>query len=93
MIVTTTPTIMDGQVLRWYLSEAAAKDRWEIVSASRNSIIISGDPHLTDTILGDARRAHRRLAAGEDVTDMATHRRGPRGSLIPLAADPAEVTP
>lgn len=74
MIVTTTPTIMDGQVLRWYPSLDAAERGDEIVSASRNRVEAYGIPSEVEPVLADARRAHERLAAGEDVTDMATHR-------------------
>ncbi len=74
MIITTTPTIQDGQVLRWYLSPGAEDRGQAIASASRNAVLVNGRLEDVEPVLDDARRAHQRLVRGEDVTDMATHR-------------------
>lgn len=84
MIVTTTPTIQDGQVLRWHLSEDSANYGDEIASASRNAILVDGNLLKIEPIIGDLKRAYERLARGEDVTDMATHRARMFGGVEPI---------
>lgn len=91
MIVTTTPTIQDGQVLRWYPNENAARFGDEIASASRKDVLLDGPLRLIEPILADVRRAHERLARREDVTDMAAHRTRTFGEIEPIVQ--AEAAP
>lgn len=96
MIVTTTPTIMDGQVLRWYTNEIAEEAHRPLLSASRNGVQVHAEHlHQVEHLLDDARRAHERLARGEDVTDMATHHTRMFRPIEPIqrpAPAPAEET-
>ena len=69
-------TIMDGPVLRWYRSEAAAEHGSEYMSASRKGVYVDA---FLDTI-PDAEIVKARLAAVElartprpDVSRFATH--------------------
>jgi hypothetical protein len=75
MIVIITPTIMDGAVLRWYVSKSAAENGDESLSASRNGVRVFG--YLDDVpaeVLEQAKRAYETLRAGGDVKNLATHR-------------------
>jgi len=87
MIVIVTPTILDGQVVRWYASEEAAQYGQEILSASRRGVQVEGFLHdVPDDVLTQARDAHRVLAAGGDVGHLATHRKERFGDLVPIPA-------
>lgn len=85
-IVTITPTIMDGTVLRWYPSLAAAEDDRAIASASRNKVEFYTDdvpPRIRDA----AQAAHRELSANRnaDVRHYATHQHEAMfGPLVPV---------
>lgn len=75
MIVIITPTIMDGQVVRWYITESAARNGDESLSASRNGVRVFG--YLDDIpaeVLEQAKAAYETLRAGGDVEELATHR-------------------
>lgn len=77
MIVIITPTIMDGLVLRWYVSKSAAENGDETMTASRNGVRVNG--YLDDVppeVLEQAKRAYETLRTGGDVKNMATHRMG-----------------
>ena len=79
-VVTCTPTIMDGFVVRWYRSEAAAQMGNEIVSASRNGVRVNtfigtGDAYrAVSDLLVHAWAVMRMIQRGEDVRHLATHR-------------------
>lgn len=90
MIVTVSPTIMDGAVVRWYSSEDAVEYGREMCSASRNGVRVNG--YLTDVpadVLSAAQQAYESLRRDDrtDVGHLATHRRrGLFGPLVPVAA-------
>ncbi|MFG1659055.1 hypothetical protein ACGFIY_21235 [Micromonospora chersina] len=91
MIVTVTPTIMDGTVVRWYSSEDAVEYGREMCSASRNGVRVNG--YLTDVpadVLAAAQQAYEALRRDDrtDVGHLATHRQ--RGLFGPYEPVPAK---
>lgn len=89
------PTVMDGLVLRWYRDETAAQIGDEILSASRNGVLVKGHLHTVPAeALAKANEAFeilrdngpRQLAA-----QMATHRRKSVMSreIVPIERDAA----
>lgn len=87
MIVTVTPTIQDGTVVRWYLNESAAELRREVVSASRNGVLVNGYLHeIPAEVMADAQAAYEALRHDRraEVAHLATHRH--RGLFGPLVA-------
>ncbi|MFD5089377.1 hypothetical protein ACFWMR_02160 [Amycolatopsis thailandensis] len=89
LVVTVTPTIMEGTVIRWYRSLSAASTGGQAVaSASRNGfsffiMLTRADNPLIDAV----RDAHDALAAGHvnEVETIATHRRHSLfGPLVPV---------
>lgn len=74
MIVTVNATVMDGTVVRWYRD---ADDHNEIVSASRNGVLVYCLLHEAEEILPAARAAYEMLRADRDadLSHLATHRR------------------
>ena len=94
MIVTVTPTVMSGTVVRWYRSESAAERDAEMVSASRDGVHVSCYLHEVPADLMEAARGayealrHDRRA---DLKHLATHRRrGMFGPLEPLTTSTEE---
>lgn len=85
MIVTVTPTIMDGTVVRWYAGEDAEDRGEELASASRNrAIVADGAP---DSLRCTAESVHAELRRNRnaDLSYLATHRRERLfGPLVPL---------
>lgn len=85
MVVTVTPTIMDGTVVRWYRSiEPAMADatlavaRGELLSASRDGVLVRCYLHeVPDDVLRAAREAYQQLKRDRnaDLRHLATHRR------------------
>lgn len=77
-LVTSTPTVCDGTVLRWYRSEHAARYGNESISASRNGVFGQHGHHLNPGIFNAAWSAHLRLAADRDadMSDLVTHKVG-----------------
>lgn len=100
-IATVTPTIQDGTVVRWYRDMASAQSRAELVSASRNGVLIHGYLHeVPSGVLLLAKGAHEVLRAhpAADLSHLATHRRRIGGRLDPITTDTrhggrAPVTP
>lgn len=93
-IVTVTPTIQDGIVVRWYDNPNAAVYGHELVSASRNGVLVHA--YLNEVpadILDRAREAYEILRDGkppETVYAMATHRsRLLSGDLEPIVREEA----
>lgn len=84
MIVTVTPTVMSGQVVRWFATESAAEHGTEIVSASRDGVTVSAYLHVAAPYLAAANEARDRLLQNEDVADLATHTRGRFGAISPI---------
>lgn len=87
-VITVTPTIMDGTVVRWYTGALAAEQSRPLLSASRQGVMIHGDVLIADlpaSWIEAAQDAHGRIAAGYAVSHLATHRK-PLGSreLIPV---------
>lgn len=100
LIVTVTPTIMDGPVVRWHPSEAAAladARSIPVMTASRNGVLVEAYLHTVPVdAISDAQQAYRSLARmghGDipgDVAVLATHKRdGDR--LVPVNATMEEV--
>jgi hypothetical protein len=84
MIVIVTPTIMDGVVVRWYVSEASAENGRERISVSRNGVMVNGYLHeVPDDIFALANEIYltwkRDPNAWPDIQKAATHRRTRRG--------------
>lgn len=73
--VTSTPTIGDGTVLRWYSSEQQLTWGGESISASRNGVIGGDGQFLTPDLFKAAWDAHVDIAMGRDVSHLVTHRR------------------
>lgn len=74
-VVTVSPTIGSGTVVRWYGSEAAADAFAELVSASRDGVIGGRGQYLDPDLFAAAWRVHLDLKAGRYVGNLATHRR------------------
>lgn len=72
-VVTATPTIMSGLVIRW----RAVVNGDALLSASRACVMIHGDVDLAriEPWLDDARRAHEALKADrrDEARALATH--------------------
>lgn len=91
-VITTTPTIGDGTVVHWYLSEAAASEGRCVLSASRNRITVGPVDIITlehwawlIKALSEADDAFVLLRKGASVEHMATHKRvGMFGPLEPV---------
>lgn len=84
-LVTVTPTIMDGQVVRWYPSEAALENHSEAISASRNAVMACDGHPITPELFDAAWTAHLALKNKGDLSHLATHRqRGFLGSYEPV---------
>lgn len=69
-------TIMDGPVLRWYHSDAAAKHGSDYMSVSRNGVHISEFlDRIPEEEIAKAKRAARELNRDRraDVSSFATH--------------------
>ncbi|MBM0235940.1 hypothetical protein JNW88_00360 [Micromonospora sp. ATA32] len=80
MIVTVTPTIGDGTVVRWYHDSAPldALSHIATVSASRNGVLISGYLHeVPDDVMAAAKEVWQQLQRDHnaDVQHLATHRK------------------
>lgn len=89
-VVIVAPTIMDGTVVRWYRSVAAAETSRASVSASRRGVAIH-EEFLTDippAWVQEAEQAHRALAGNSraDLNRMATHhhRKFMNGPIVPV---------
>ena len=91
-VITMTSTVMSGTVVRWHRSLSAAENVSPVLSASRDGVMIHGDQFLAripQEWVDAANQAHRDLAAGRDVRDLATHsHRGFMGPLEPVAHAP-----
>lgn len=99
MIVTVTPTIMDGTVVCWYrpvdvtglgevVPRSVAGD--ELASASRNGVLVRGYLHDVEQVLPAARAAYELLRANRDadLSHLATHRGGVfYGDFVPVTGD------
>lgn len=73
-VATVTATVMSGKVVRWY-KEGNTRAGDELVSASRDGVLVRCFLHEAADVMDTANEAHRRLAAGGEVADLATHRR------------------
>lgn len=95
-IVTVTPTIMSGTVVRWFTSLEAANRCEPVMSASRDRVVFHGDA-TADTVPKEwqdaAQMAHVALAAQghryyaptpESVTVLATHEHRLFGDVLPI---------
>lgn len=88
MIITVTPTIMSGTVVRWYMDEYDAYNSREFLSTSREQVILKEvvikDPEKMMEIvglIGTAVGVMNELRAGKSVEDMATHQRSISGDI------------
>lgn len=83
-VIIVFPTIMDGTVVRWYLSESAAENGREVLSASCNGVMVNG--YLTDippAWLNTARSTYETLKRNDraDVSHLATHQKSLGGRI------------
>lgn len=75
-VVTVTPTIMSGTVVRWYRNVRAAEDGREVLSASRDGVMVTGGHLLPAEWLTAATSAYEAMSRGQrDMSHLATHRR------------------
>lgn len=65
-VVTATPTIMDGTVVRWYASLDAAEHGDELASASRNRVEYLRDD-LPARLRDAVEAAHRELSGNRNA--------------------------
>ena len=89
-IVTVTPTIMDGTVVRWYGSLEAAENPaiCGILSVSRNGVM-GGGGYITEADWSAAAAVYAQLICNPraDLRHLATHRtKGLRGPLVPVTS-------
>lgn len=86
MIVTITPTVMDGTVLRWY--DAETDTGRPVMSVSRNRVEVYDQDHVTPSAAQAAAEAYAELKGDRyaDVRRYATHYRTRRG-LVPATKD------
>lgn len=94
MVVLTTPSVVDGPVIRWYPSESEAAELFDrpIVSASAHGVRINCWLHdLPDGLLETARWWWQVLRVNKDadISRLATHTRYYGGHLEPIVR-PAE---
>lgn len=71
--VTSTPTICDGTVVRWFGSEEAMRYSNPVISASRNGVM-GGSRFITPELFHVAWEAHLAIKRGDDVSHLVTHR-------------------
>jgi hypothetical protein len=76
-VVTVTPTIMSGTVVRWFADIEAAERCRPIISASRDEVIEHIPEQVTASLLLSARAVHEGLDHDQrlDLHHLATHRR------------------
>ena len=86
MIVTITPTVMDGTVLRWYPRDDASGQ--PAMSVSRNRVEVHEKDLLGPEHVQAAAEAHAALKADRyaDVTGYATHLKL-RSGLVPITKE------
>lgn len=74
-VITVTPTIQDGTVIRWFASESAVEYGRARVSASRNGVIVEGYLHDAEPWIGAAQQAYEQLKRNDrtDMKHLATH--------------------
>lgn len=84
MIVTITPTVMDGTVLRWYDADDDAGQ--PVMSVSRNRVSVLEQDRVSPGDVRAAAEAHAALKADRyaDVRSYATHYRTQRSGLVPI---------
>jgi hypothetical protein len=87
MIVTVTPTVMDGTVVRWYAGDNPDSIGSPQVSVSRNGVLVNGYLHeVPEGVLDQAKQLYEgwriNRDAWPDIDRIATHKR--RGFLGPL---------
>lgn len=79
MVVTSTPTISNGTVLKWWLAQGARTGEPGVqpeMSASRHGVLVNTYLHIIPAAaLDQAHEAHRLLAAGDAVaaSRIVTH--------------------
>jgi hypothetical protein len=85
MIVTITPTVMDGTVLRWYDADDGTGQ--PVMSVSRNRVSVLDKDRVDPAAVQAAAEAHAALKTDRyaDVRGYATHYRTRRG-LVPVKA-------
>jgi hypothetical protein len=91
-VVVATPTVMDGMVVRWYRSMAAAEDHRASLSASSRRVSVHDDDYQTlpQEWVRLAMDVHHQLARDPkaNVEHVATHRAHlGRRELTPIRAE------
>jgi len=87
VIVTITPTVMDGTVLRWYDADDPENLGHPVMSVSRNRVEVYEQDRIGPMHAEQAAKAYAELKADRyaDVRRYATHARMRlAGALIPL---------
>lgn len=94
-VITATPTIQSGLVIRWFRGMGGYENRGAVLSASRDGVMIHGDVFLHD-LPGEWVEAAKgataaiRAEAQEDAKALATHRQdGFLGPLVSVDEVPA----
>jgi hypothetical protein len=89
-VITVTPTVRDGVVVRWHRSLGHAQTHRPVVSASRRGVAVHAE-YITDVPVGwmvAATQAYEALLNDRraDLSYLATHvNRGPsNGPLVPV---------
>jgi hypothetical protein len=89
VIITVTPTLTDGAIVRWHTCLSAAQIYQPVMTASRHGVRVETYLHeIPAEVLRAAQRAYEALRhdRNADVTHLATHRhKGPsNGPLVPV---------
>lgn len=77
-VITVTPTVMDGTVVRWYVNTTAAETGTDVMSACREGVLINVHLHKVPVEwLLTATQVHERLRKDRsaDLAHLATHRK------------------
>jgi hypothetical protein len=78
-VVTHTPTIQDGPVVRWFRSVDDAEAHRVTISASRNRVIVSAEFRTSSELTALVRamqvasRVQGQILNGDDIHHVATH--------------------
>lgn len=77
-VITVTPTVRDGTVVRWYTNVAAAEAGSAAMTVSRNGVFVNIPLHeVPAEWLETANQSYERLRAYSraDLSHLATHRK------------------
>lgn len=95
-VITVTPTVQSGTVIRWHRDLLAAENNTPVLSASRDGVRVH-DAYLNTipaTWVANATEVYEHLAAvrDADLSHLATHRRsGLSGPLEPVTRESTDA--